>query len=112
MIFAFDLIGDIINFITKGTVIGLPTIVFMAIPFIVGLIVGFLVKKFLKWAIIAAVIVFVLAYFGVWGLSFGKLTDWAKIYGPLALHEAILIVGILPLGIGFIIGLIIGFIFG
>ncbi len=112
MVFPLNLLGDILNFITKGTVIGLPTIVFMAIPFIVGLIVGFLVKKFLKWAIIAAVIVFVLAYFGVWGLSFGKLADWAKTYGPLAAQGALLIIGILPLGIGFIIGLILGFIFG
>lgn len=112
MILALSLVYDLWNFITKGTIIGLPTIVFMAIPFIVGLIVGFLVKKFLKWAIIAAVIIVILAYFGVWGLTFGKLQDWAVTYGGLALHEAILVIGILPLGIGFVIGLILGFIFG
>jgi uncharacterized membrane protein (Fun14 family) len=112
MILSLNLFNDIVNFITHGTVIGLPTIVFMAIPFIVGLIVGFLVKKFVKWAIIGAVIVFILAYLGVWGLTFSKLQGWGTTYGGLAVHEAILLIGILPLGLGFIIGLVIGFIFG
>jgi uncharacterized membrane protein (Fun14 family) len=112
MIFPLDLIGDILGFITSGTIAGLPTIVVMAIPLIIGIVVGFLVKKFLKWAIIGAVILFVLAYFGVWGLSFGKLEEWAATYGPLAVQEAIVVIGILPLGIGFIIGVILGFIFG
>ena len=112
MLFVLNLLSDLGGFITKGTIGGLPTLVVMAIPFIVGLIVGFLLKKFLKWAIVAIVIVLVLAYFGVWGLSFSKLQEWATAYGPLALHEAILIIGILPLGLGFIIGVILGFIFG
>ena len=112
MIIALDILNDIINFISQGTVIGLPTIVFMAIPLIVGLIVGFLVKKFLKWAIIAAVIVLVLAYFGVWGLTFDKLQEWTITYGALAVQQAIVLIGILPLGIGFVIGVILGFIFG
>ena len=112
MIIALDLLGDLWGFIGKGTVVGLPTLVVMAIPFIAGLIVGFLVKKFLKWAIIAIIIVLVLSYFGVWGLSFGKLQEWATTYGPLAAQEAILVIGILPLGVGFVVGLILGFLFG
>jgi uncharacterized membrane protein (Fun14 family) len=112
MFVLLDLWGEIMNFVGNGTVIGLPTIAFMAIPLIIGLIVGFLVKKFLKWAIIAAVIVFVLAYFGVWGLSFSKLEEWATTYGAIATQQAIIVIGILPLGIGFVIGLILGFIFG
>jgi len=112
MIFSLNLLNDILNFITHGTIIGLPTIAIMIIPFIVGLILGFLVKKLLKWAIIGAVIVFILAYFGFWGITFSKLQGWATTYGALALHEALLVIAILPLGIGFIIGLIVGFIFG
>lgn len=112
MILSLNLFNDITNFITHGTIIGLPTIVFMIIPFIIGLILGFLVKKFLKWAIIGAVIVIILTYFGVWGLTFDKLQGWATTYGGLAVHEALFVIGILPLGIGFIVGLIIGFIFG
>jgi uncharacterized membrane protein (Fun14 family) len=112
MIIALNLLSDLGSFITNGTIVGLPTLVVMAIPFVVGLIVGFLLKKFLKWAIIAIAIVLVLAYLGVWGLSFSKLQEWATTYGPLAMHGAILIIGILPLGLGFVIGLILGFIFG
>jgi uncharacterized membrane protein (Fun14 family) len=84
----------------------------MAIPFIVGLIVGFLVKKVLKWAIIAGVIVLVVAYFGFFGLSLSALGDLATKYGPMAAQGAILFFGLLPLGIGFRLGLILGFIFG
>jgi uncharacterized membrane protein (Fun14 family) len=84
----------------------------MAIPFILGLIIGFLVKKFLKWAIIAGIILVALAYFGVWGLSFETLENWAFTYGGLAIQQAIILIGILPIGIGFIIGLVLGFIFG
>jgi len=32
-------------------------------------------------------------------------------YGPIAAQEAILLFGLLPLGIGFVIGLVLGFIF-
>ena len=112
MIPALGLINDIWSYIAGGHIIGIPTIVFMAIPFIIGLIIGFLIKKFLKWAIIGIVILLVLAYFGVWGLSFSTLQNWATTYGPLAIQEAIVVIGILPIGIGFIIGLILGFIFG
>ena len=112
MILPLNLFNDIINFVSHESVIGIPTIVFMAIPFIVGIVMGFLVKKFVKWAIIGTVIVFILAYFGVWGLTFSKLESWGTTYGGLAVHEAILFIGILPLGLGFFIGLIIGFVFG
>jgi uncharacterized membrane protein (Fun14 family) len=112
MVFTLNLLGDIGNFITHGTIVGIPTIVFMVIPFIVGLIAGFLVKKFLKWAIIGAVILVVLAYFGVWGLNFDTLRQWTTTYGSLAAQGAIAIIGILPLGIGFFVGVILGFIFG
>lgn len=107
-----DLIGDLLGFITGGTIAGLPTIVIMALPFIVGLVLGFLVKKFLKWAIIAAVILVVVAYFGFFGLSLGALQDLAVTYTPVVYQYGILLFGILPLGLGFIVGLILGFIFG
>jgi hypothetical protein len=111
VILPLDLLGELLAKIS-GTIGGLPTIAIMAIPFIVGLIVGFLIKKVLKWAIIAGIIVVVIAYFGFFGLSLSTLGDLATKYGPLAVQEAILLFGLLPLGIGFIIGLILGFIFG
>jgi uncharacterized membrane protein (Fun14 family) len=112
MVMPLDFVSDLINFIVNGTIVGLPTIAVMAIPFIVGLIAGYLVKKLLKIAIILGVLVFILSYFGIWGLSIDRLTDWATTYGALAVQGAILMIGILPLGIGFIVGLILGFIFG
>jgi uncharacterized membrane protein (Fun14 family) len=107
LILPLDLLGDLFNLV-KGSIGGLPTLVVMAIPFIVGIVIGFLVKKFLKWAIIGLVIVVVLAYFGVWGLSFNTLQSW----GAGAFQLAIILVGLLPLTLGFVIGLILGFIFG
>ena len=107
----FDLLGDLLSKIT-GSIGGLPTIAIMAVPFVVGLVVGFLVKKVLKWAIIAGIIVVVIAYFGFFGLSLSSLGDLATKYGPVAAQGAIALFGLLPLGIGFIIGLILGFIFG
>lgn len=100
---------DIFSFITSGTMLGLPTIVVMIIPLIVGLIVGFLARKFLKIAIIAAVIIVVVAYLGFFGLSLSALKNMVEQYGPIALQYGALIVGILPLGLGFFIGAIIGF---
>lgn len=107
-----DFVSDLMGHIVNGTIAGLPTIAVMAIPLIIGLIVGFLVKKMLKIAIIAGIAVLLLAYFGVWGLSFDKLQMWAETYGGLAVQGAILMIGVLPLGIGFVIGVILGFIFG
>ena len=103
-------INDVIHFITSGTIGGLPTIVVMILPFVIGLIVGYLVNKFLKIAIIAAIVLIVVSYFGFWGLSLGALKDLASKYGPVAYQYGVLLIGMLPLGLGFIIGLIIGFV--
>jgi len=104
-------IEDIFGFITSGSIGGLPPIVVMIIPFILGLVVGYLVHKMLKIAIIAAIILVVVSYFGFFGLSLGALKDLSDIYGPIAVQYGILLMGMLPLGIGLIVGLIIGFIF-
>ena len=108
MVLPLDLIGDLIGKIT-GNLGGLPTLAVMAVPLIVGLIVGFFIKKALKWAIIAGIIALVIAYFGFFGLSLSTLGGLITQYGPLAAQGAIMLFGLLPLGIGFIIGLVIGF---
>ena len=102
---------DIFHFITSGSIGGLPTIIVMILPFVIGLIVGYFVHKFLKIAIIAAIILVVVSYLGFYGLSLGALKDLANKYGPVALHYGVLLIGMLPLGLGFIVGLIVGFIF-
>ena len=106
-----DALGQIFNFITSGNIGGLPPIVLIIIMFIIGLIVGYLVHLFLKIAIIAAIILFVVAYFGFFGLSLSALKNYATQYGPIIYQYGALIIGILPLSIGFIIGVIIGFVF-
>ncbi len=103
---------EVIQFITSGSIGGLPPIVVMIIPFVIGLIVGFFVKKFLKIAIIATIILVVVSYFGFFGLSLGALKDLSDKYGPVAVQYGVLLMGMLPLGLGLIVGLIIGFIFG
>ncbi len=103
---------DLIHFITSGSIAGLPPIVIMIIPLILGLIVGYLVHKFLKIAIIAAIILVIVSYLGFFGLSLATLKDLTTKYGPIAYQYGVLLIGMLPLSIGFTIGLIIGFLFG
>jgi uncharacterized membrane protein (Fun14 family) len=102
---------EVFSFITSGSIGGLPPILVMIIPFILGLIVGYLVHKVLKIAIIAAVILVVVSYFGFFGLSLGALKNLAETYGPMVIQYGVLLIGILPIGIGFIVGLVVGFIF-
>ncbi len=101
---------DIFGFITSGSIFGLPPIVVMIIPFVIGLIVGYLVHKMLKIAIIAAIILIVVSYFGFFGLSLGTLQGLSDKYGPIAIQYGTLLIGMLPLGIGLVLGFIIGFI--
>ena len=102
---------DTFGFITSGSIGGLPPIVIMIIPFVIGLIVGYLVHKALKIAIIAAIILVIVSYLGFFGLSLGALKSLSDKYGPIAIQYGALLMGILPLGIGLIVGFIIGFIF-
>ena len=106
-----DALGQVIHFITSGSIGGLPPIVLMIIIFVVGLIVGYLVHLFLKIGIIAAIVLFVVAYLGFFGLSLSELKNYATQYGSIVYQYGALIIGLLPLSIGFIIGLIIGFVF-
>lgn len=103
------IIEDTLGFITSGSIGGLPPIVVMIIPLVIGLIVGYLIHKFLKIAIIAAVLVAVAAYIGFFSLNLGAMKDISDKYGPMAVQYGTLLIGILPLGIGFIVGLVIGF---
>jgi hypothetical protein len=103
-------IEEVINFITTGSIGGIPPLVLMIIPFVIGLVVGYLFHKMLKVAIIAAVILVVVAYFGFFGLSLGALKGIADTYGPIAIQYGVLLMGVLPLGLGLIVGFVIGFV--
>lgn len=112
MISKLGLIEDLLSFIGSGNFGGIPTIVVMAIPFIIGLVLGFFAKKLLKIAIIGIILVVIASYLGFFTLSLDSLKNIATQYGPAAIHIGVLLIGILPLGIGFFVGLVIGFIFG
>jgi len=103
-------IEEVIKFITTGSIGGIPPLVLMIIPFVIGLVVGYLFHKMLKVAIIAAIILVVVAYFGFFGLSLGALKGIADTYGPIAVQYGVLLMGILPLGLGLIVGFVIGFV--
>jgi uncharacterized membrane protein (Fun14 family) len=103
-------IDQVINFITSGSIGGIPPLVLMLIPFVIGLIVGYLFHKVLKIAIIAAIILVVVAYFGFFGLSLNSLKSIADTYGPVVVQYGVLLMGILPLGLGLVVGFVIGFV--
>jgi uncharacterized membrane protein (Fun14 family) len=106
------LIDEVINFIINGSIGGLPPLAVMIVPFVIGLIVGFLVNKVLKIAVIVIIILAVAIFFGLYSIDIPTLQHLAQQYGPAALQLGALIIGVLPLSIGFIIGAIIGFILG
>ncbi len=83
----------------------------MIVIFVAGLIAGYLIHLFLKIAIIAAIILFIVAYFGFFGLSLNVLQSYAVQYGSILYQYGVLIMGILPLSIGFVVGIVVGFVF-
>lgn len=104
------LIDELFNFITHGSIGGLPPLAVMIVPFVIGLIVGFFAHKLLKIAIIAIIILAVAIYLGLYSLDISSLQQLAQHYGPAAHDIGVFVIGILPLSIGFIIGAIFGFI--
>jgi uncharacterized membrane protein (Fun14 family) len=106
------LIDEIINFITNGGIGGLLPLTVIIAPFIIGLIMGFFVNKLLKIAVIIIIILTMAIYFGLYSLDISTLQQLATQYIPLAISIGILLLGMLPLSIGFIIGAIAGFILG
>lgn len=112
MIVPVSLFGDLTH-LMSGKLGTLPSLVVMAVPLIIGLILGYIVKRVLKIGLILVAIALVAAYFGFINLS----TTWTQVqslvtkYGPVANSYASLFFGIVPLSIGLIIGFLIGFIF-
>jgi len=103
-------LSEVFNFITSGSIAGLPPLVVMIIPFVVGIIIGYLTRRVLKIAIIAAILLIIICYFGLFGLSLSALKTAAETYGSMVIHYSALLIGVLPIGLGFIVGLIVGFI--
>ena len=105
------IIDDLFHLVT-GSFGGIPSIAVMAIPLIIGLVIGFLIKKALKIGLILIVIAFVASYFGF--VNLGNLAQEGKNlavkYGPTALSYVALFFGIIPLSLGLVVGIVVGFI--
>ncbi len=100
---------DLFAFVSSGSIGGIPAIVLMVIPLVIGIILGFLVHKFLKFALIATVIVLIGAYLGFYTLNLDSMSNLATEYGPSIVQYGTILLGMLPLGIGLLVGFIAGF---
>ena len=106
------MLNELFGFIFSGNMAGIPTIIVMTIPFILGLIVGIFIKKFFKIILFVGVIAIVAIYLGFFTINLSNLKDLAESYGPEVIHYGTMLMSILPIGVGFISGLVLGFLFG
>ena len=83
------------------------TLVAMAVPFVIGLLAGYLVKKVLKIAVILVIVAVAASCLGLFNLnlSFDRLKSAAGFGLPF-------LVSLLPLGAGFFAGLVLGVLLG
>ena len=107
------IITDILALMAGTFGAGLPSLVVIAIPLIVGLIIGFVLRKVLKIGIILFVVAIAASYLGFISLASVEQgsKDLATKYGPVAMSYVAIFFGIIPLSIGLVIGIIVGFIF-
>lgn len=98
------------NFIINGSISGIPVAGFTLFSFMLGLIIGYLLRKLVKLALLIGFIVILASYLGFINVS--EVKSIAERYGTEIISYIALFVGIIPLSIGLIIGLIIGFLFG
>jgi len=106
------LINDIFHLIGGSFGGGIPSLAVMALPLIVGVIIGYLIRKALKIAIILIIVALIASFLGF--VSLASIESGAKglvtTYGPVASTYVAIFLGIVPLSIGLVIGIIIGFI--
>ncbi|KON34013.1 MAG: hypothetical protein AC479_02460 [miscellaneous Crenarchaeota group-6 archaeon AD8-1] len=106
------MLNELLGLIFSNNINGIPIILVMAIPFFIGLVIGLLIKKFFKIIIIFAIITLIFSYLGFLTINLSLLKSISDTYGPLIIHYITVITGILPIGLGLVAGLIIGFFFG
>jgi len=104
---------DDLTHLMSGNIGSLPSLLVMALPLIVGLVLGYVVKRALKIGLILVAVALVASYFGMLSLSSmtGEVQTLVTKYGPVAQSYVSLFFGIVPLSIGLIVGFLLGFIF-
>jgi uncharacterized membrane protein (Fun14 family) len=103
--------SDLFNLMSSTFGSGIPSLVLMALPLIVGIVIGYVLRKAIKIGIILLIIVLVATFLGF--VSLANVEQGAKElitkYGPSAASYIAILFGIIPLSIGLVIGIIIGF---
>jgi uncharacterized membrane protein (Fun14 family) len=104
---------DDLTHLMSGNLGSLPSLLVMAVPLIVGLILGYIIKRMLKIGLILIAVALVASYFGIISLSglTSEVQSLINKYGPVANSYVSLFFGIVPLSIGLVIGFLLGFIF-
>ncbi|MEM3833023.1 MAG: hypothetical protein QW128_05440 [Thermoprotei archaeon] len=100
----------IYNFVLNGTISGIPVAGFSLFSFVLGLVIGYLLRRLIKLALLVGFIVIIAGYLGFINVS--EVKSMALKYGPDIISYLALIIGIIPTSLGLIIGLIIGFVYG
>ncbi len=84
----------------------------IVLPFIIGLLVGAIIKKGLRLLVVIVALVIVLIATGIVSLTFSDLYDAAMVYLPLLYNLGVGWLNILPYSsVSFLIGLALGFLF-
>jgi uncharacterized membrane protein (Fun14 family) len=84
----------------------------VVLPFIIGLLVGAIIKKGLKLLVVVVALIIVLVATGVLSLTFTDLFDEAMKFLPMLYNVGIGWLNVLPYSsVAFLIGLALGFLF-
>ena len=104
-------LSDLIQLLKGQFAGGIPTIAIAAAPFVVGIIIGFFLRKALKIALVLIVVAIAGSYFGLVSLSSlgGGAKDLISKYGPMAQTYIGVLFTVVPLSLGLVIGIVIGF---
>lgn len=100
----------IFNFVLNGTISGIPVIGFSIFSFILGFVIGYLLRRLIRLALLVGFIVIIASYLGFINVS--EIKSMAQRYGPDIISYLAFIIGIIPMSLGLIIGLILGFLYG
>lgn len=77
---------------------GIPSLAVMAIPLVVGIVIGYFVRKAIKIRIILIVVAIIASYLGF--VSFASIEQGTKnlvsIYGPIAASYVAILLGSYP----------------
>ncbi len=99
--------------ILGGSIRGFSPIFIVAVPLIIGIAIGYLIRRVLKVGIILALAALLATFLGLINLGAvaGELTGIVHKYGSVVLSYLAIAFGVIPLTVGLLIGIILGFLF-